>query len=524
MATTTSDSKPPPLASRDRPPGDAPLSFPMIGIDSRPSKPRRLGITLVIDTGLGLRATKDLIATTAPYLDIVKFAWGTSRLLSEDVVREKIGLLRAADVDVSLGGTFLEVAFDQDRVVDYLRHAKGIGISAMEVSNGIHPTMQAADKERIVGQAADMGFRVLSEVGKKLASEDELLSVRDRVQEAERDLAAGAEMVILEAREAGNVGIFTPAGEVKKEMAYQLFQELDTTRIIWEAPKKSQQVWLIRNLGPNANLGNIAPTDLLSVESLRLGLRADTMRDHRKGVFHVYLDVGVGGALRAKERSDIVVVVDALRASTTILQALELGARCVRPVVSADDCVGEVTAGERGGKKLPHTDFSNSPTDLTSDVLRDRELVLTATNGTECIKAAKGADNPVLIGSLTNATATAGTLLDLVRRTGRNVTLLAAGRNNLPAIEDVISVTEIKQRLESCVDRGVLEPYQSDSFERDFLDSDSGRNLVTLGCTRDVIFCAQLDHFDIVPVFDGETITVLRNDARCQVGQASVEP
>jgi 2-phosphosulfolactate phosphatase len=478
---------------------------------------------MVIDTGMGLRATQDLVGTAAFYVDIIKSAWGTSRLLSESVVREKINLLRAADVDVSLGGTFLEIAFDQERVDEYLQHARTIGISTIEVSNGIHPTMQAQDKEWIIRRAADMGFRVLSEVGRKLASEDELLSVRDRIGEAERDLAAGADKVIFEAREAGTVGIFTPTGEVKKEMAYQLFQEIDTTRIIWEAPKKPQQVWLIRNLGPNANLGNIAPTDLLSVESLRLGLRADTMRDHRKGVFSVYLDVGVGGALRAKDRADIVVVVDALRASTTIIQALELGARCVRPVVSADDCVGDVTAGERGGTKLPHTDFSNSPTELIPETLRDQELVLTTTNGTECIKAAKGEDNPVLIGSLTNATAVSRLLLDLVRRTGRNVTLLAAGRNNLPAIEDVISVTEIKQRLNSCVHRGILELRQSDSFEGDFLNSDSGRNLVKLGYARDVLFCAQLDRFDIVPAFDGERITILQEDAKTLADRGPVE-
>jgi len=482
-------------------------AFPMVHVAWRPEKPRTTGMTMVIDKGLGIRATEDLVEVAAPYVDVVKFGWGTSRLIDESVLHRKIEMLREASIDVSLGGTFLEIAFDQGKVREYLDYARNLGVAVMEVSNGIHPTMNGDDKLALIRAARDMGFRVFAEVGRKLPAEDKQLAVADRIAEAQRDLAAGAEKVICEARESGTVGIFETSGEINKELAYQLFQGLDTDGVIWEAPKKSQQVWLLQNLGANINLGNIAVEDATSLETLRLGLRGDTMRDHQKGAFTLYVDVGVGGALRAKARKNIVVVVDALRASTTIIQALAQGARCVRPVVSADECRGDVTAGERGGRKLPNTDFSNSPTELADQCLEGKELVLTATNGTECIKAAGGQDAFVLIGSVTNASAVARAVLDLVRQRGKDVTLLAAGRNNVPVIEDIIATTEIAKRLHSYVLRGILGLHHSRNIEADFLSSESGLNLIQLGYAKDVLHCAQIDLFDVVPVFDGRVIT-----------------
>jgi len=485
------------------------LAFPMISIAARLSKPRNTGQTMVIDTGIGLRATQDLVDVSGPCIDVVKFGWGTSRLIPESLLRRKIEILRAADIHVSLGGTFMEIAFDQGKVQDYLAYAREIGISMIEVSNGVHPTLRSEDKQALIVAARSAGFHVVSEVGRKLIAEDEKLSVDDRICEAQRDLAAGAEKVICEARESGTVGIFEASGEINKELAFRLFQALDTNLVIWEAPRKPQQVWLLQNLGANINLGNVAVDDALSVETLRLGLRADTMRDHQKGTFTVYVDVGVGGALRAKARKNIVVLVDALRASATITYALARGAATVRPVLSADECVGEVTACERGGKRLPNADFSNSPTELASADLAGKELVLTTTNAIECLKAAGGPDQCVLVGSVVNASAVARAVQDLARRSGKNVTLLAAGRNNVPVAEDIIGVSEIARRLESYVLRGIYDLYHADNIEADFLNSESGRNLVQLGYAKDVIQCAQVDTYDLVPVYNGEVITRL---------------
>ena len=496
------------------PVGPSSLAFPMVKIPSRQAKPRDTGQTMVIEKGLGPRAVEDLIEVAGFCIDIVKFGWGTARLIEERLLRRKIEMYRTAEIDVLLGGTFLEIAFDQGKVQEYLEYAKALGVSAIEVSNGIHPTMRAEDKRALIRAACGLGFRVLSEVGRKLPLEDDNLSVPQRIAEAKHDLDAGAEKIVFEARESGTVGIFEPSGEINKEMAYELFQGIDTNLTVWEAPRKPQQVWLLQNLGSNINLGNVAAEDALSLETLRLGLRGDTMRDHQKGAFTLYVDVGVGGALRAKTRGNIVVLVDALRASTTIVQALAQGAT-VRPVVGADECIGQLTAGERGGKKLPNTNFSNSPTEIAGERLEGKELVLTATNAMECLKAAGGSENVVVVGSVTNASAVARAVLDLVQRSGRNVTLLAAGRNNVPVIEDVIGVTEIAKRLHSYVLHGILELHYSENIEADFLNSESGKNLVELGYARDVLFCAQPDLFDLVPVYDGRLITRLeyRNPA-----------
>jgi 2-phosphosulfolactate phosphatase len=481
-------------------------SFPFIELAERVRKPRHSGLTMVMDKGMGTRHAADLIETAASHIDIIKLGWGTSGVFDESVLREKIRLYRDAGIEVLPGGTFLEVAFDRGCVDEFFRHAKKLGFSAIEVSNGIHPKMNAEAKQKLIRQACKKGFYVTSEVGRKMSEEDLLLTAAMRVEEARADLEAGALKVVMESRESGTVGIFNADGKVNSELAQELFQKIDPDCIIWEAPRKQQQVWLINQLGSEVNIGNVPPEEVISLETLRLGLRGDTFREHRRGAFAVYLELGIGGALRAQRRGDIVVMVDALRASTTIAQALVCGARSVVPVVSADELSGEVTAGERGGMKLPNADYSNSPLELKNANLMGRELVLTTTNGTECIKAARGADNPVLIGSVTNSTATAGVALDLVRQTGRNLTLLAAGRNNLPAIEDRIGITEILKCLDAPIPRGILEPYYSNNIERDFLTSDSGINLSRLGYVQDVIYCSQKDIFKMVPVFDGHAI------------------
>lgn len=480
--------------------------FTALGGQARAPRPRKPGFSMVLDKHLGTRATEDLIETAGEYIDLLKFGWASSALYPDAVLEKKVRLYRDAGIMVCPGGTFIEVAYERGVMPQILDVLKDIGFNAIEVSNGIHPKIDGKVKPELIAMAADKGFFTISEVGKKLAQEDAAISHAQRINEVRADLAAGARMVVMEARESGTVGIFRPDGKINSELAHELFQHVDPDTIIWEAPLKEQQVWLLHQLGPEANIGNIAPTDVLSLESMRHGLRADTFRDHGRSNVIVYLELGVGGAYRAQRRGDVVVVVDALRASATIIDCLQRGARQITPVLGADELSGNFSIGERGGAKLPNAVYSNSTTELRQVDLRDAEMTITTTNGTECIHMAKGPNNPVLIGSVTNARAVAEAAVALARKEGRGITLLAAGRNNLPAVEDRIGVTAILDHIENAVVKGTLEPYYSDNFEKDFLGSDSGVNLATLGYAADVLFAAQLNSSTTVPIYDGKTM------------------
>ncbi len=477
--------------------------FDQLNLRRRPGKPRTTGLTMVLDKSLGLSATRDLIDTAGAYIDIVKLGWGSCTLYPESILREKIAMLREADIRVCPGGTFLEAAFEHGDIPTTLRLLKASGFNAIEVSDGIHPSMTRQQKLGILKQAVDLGFYVTSEVGKKLVQEDHAISNARRIREVREDLAAGAQKVIIEARESGTVGIFRGNNDVNAELAYELFQSVDPDALIWEAPEKDQQAWLLHQLGPVVSIGNVAPHDVLSLESMRYGLRGDTFRDHCRSSRRVFLELGVAGALRAQQRGDVVVVVDAIRASATIIRCVELGAREVIPVVSATELQGEVTIGERGGAKLPSANFDNSPLSLTRAAIDGKSVVISTTNGTECIRAAHGENSIVLVGGMNNCTAVAQAAVELATQRGSGITLVAAGRNNLPAIEDRAAVTEIMQAIGNVIARGTLEPFYSDNLERDFLDSESGANLVQLGQAEDIIFCSRRDISTAVPLFDG---------------------
>lgn len=488
------------------------LLFNRMGLKPRVTKPRTSGVTMVLDKSQGVRAAADLIELGADYIDIVKLGWGTSALYSEEVLRKKIAMYREAGIYVCPGGTFIEAAFEYTDVAGFLDALKEVGFNAIEVSDGIHPKMSRQDKLDIIALAVAKGFYTVSEVGKKFPEEDKVMSYTQRINEIREDLAQGASKVIMEARESGTVGIFDTDGKINSELAYELFLHIEPNLILWEAPLKFQQVWLIQQLGADVNIGNVAPADVLSLESMRYGLRADTFRDFCVDNIQVFLELGPAGAIRAQQRGDVVVVIDALRASATIVQCLDKGAKEVIPIVNAQELTGEVTIGERGGAKLPNADLGNSPLQITPEVVQGKSVVITTTNGTECIRSAKGEDNTVFIATVTNCAAVAQVAVKLAKQLGVGISLVAAGRNNLPAIEDVAAATEIVKALGNVTLKGTLEPYYSDALERDFLASDSGVNLVSLGYIDDVIFCSQKDIASVVPYFDGERILPYKID------------
>lgn len=246
-------------------------------VQGRSVKPRSTGYTMVIDKGLGIRATKDLVEMAGDYIDDVKFTFGTSAFYDKEKLKEKIRILREADIQVMPGGTFLEVTIWQNTYDQYLAQAKELGFSMIEVSDG---TIQIDLKTRAMAikKALNYGFHVISEVGKKAPTDKQPM---DLMQEMiNQDLENGVFKVIVEAREAGKgVGIFDDSGKVKESEIDEILKGgVDPDKLVWEAPIKSQQQHLIMRFGSNVNLGNIPPEDVLALEALRVGLRGDTLK------------------------------------------------------------------------------------------------------------------------------------------------------------------------------------------------------------------------------------------------------
>lgn len=253
---------------------DVLIQYPLPG---RIGKPHTIGYTMVLDKGLGLQATRDLLELAGDYLDLIKLAFGTSAFYPDHLLRQKIQLIRSFGVDICPGGTFLEAAVWQGRLKEYLARAWDLGFTAVEVSDGtIH--LDQGHRSDCIQQAKRAGFIVTTEVGKKDARQQ--ATVLQMQQQIRHDLAEGADKVIVEARESGKgVGVFDPTGQLVPELLRGLIDgvwQLD--RIIWEAPLKQQQVDLIALFGPNVNLGNISPTEVVALEALRSGLRGDTLQ------------------------------------------------------------------------------------------------------------------------------------------------------------------------------------------------------------------------------------------------------
>jgi phosphosulfolactate synthase len=246
-------------------------------VQGRTAKPRKNGVTMLIDKGLGLSSTEDLMQMAADAIDMVKMTFGTTAFMDLDVVQEKIEILKSYDVYTMPGGTFMEVSVWQKRFPQYLKRCQDLGFNAIEISDG---TIEFDMKTRkdCIKRAVDMGFLVLTEVGKKDANEK--VSAALMHEEIASDLACGAAKVIVEAREAGKgVGIYDSSGNVKTDEIDAIISGVDDPTVLeWEAPIKNQQQHLIMRFGSNVNLGNVPPEDILALEALRCGLRGDTLK------------------------------------------------------------------------------------------------------------------------------------------------------------------------------------------------------------------------------------------------------
>ncbi|MBU4535055.1 MAG: phosphosulfolactate synthase [Euryarchaeota archaeon] len=243
----------------------------------RQKKPRYNGITMVLDKGMGFHTAEDLMKICGDYVDLLKFGWGTIAIHNRQLIKEKIAMYQEYDVDPYPGGTLFEIALKNEKLPEYFDEADKLGFKTVEISDG-STTIDPAEKSKIIAEAKERGFKVISEVGKKDPSEDLKLRLKDRVNLIKMDLDAGADKVLVEARESGqNIGMFDNEGKVKVEKVNYLIKSIPVDKLIWEAPKKNQQIHFILKVGSNVNLGNIAPEEITALETLRLGLRGDTL-------------------------------------------------------------------------------------------------------------------------------------------------------------------------------------------------------------------------------------------------------
>lgn len=245
--------------------------FPL-ELPERPPKPRSVGITHVLDKGLPAHELAGVLETCGAYIDIWKFGWGTAYL--DPGVEAKLATLAANGILGCVGGTLLEVAWVQRRVDEFLDWAAGVGFPCVEVSRGAAP-MRPDEKYDLI-RLATSRFTVLSEVGAKKAADQP--SCAQWAAEVVNDLAAGARWVLTEGRESGTVGIYNGAGTVREDVVAAVLDAGGAERVVFETPRKDQAVWFMRHCGPNVNLANIPVGEVLGVETLRLGLRADTMQ------------------------------------------------------------------------------------------------------------------------------------------------------------------------------------------------------------------------------------------------------
>ena len=246
----------------------------LFDLPPRSGKPRATGLTHVLDRGLSLAQVDGLVEVAGDSVDIVKLGWGTA--LATGNLEPKLERFRAHGIPVVLGGTLTELAIRDGRVDALVGWLRELRLEHVEVSDGTI-TLSADDKCALIRRLAGEGFIVLSEVGSK--DDTKIMAPYRWVEQIQAELEAGAWKVIAETRESGTVGLFRHDGEVRQGLVDEIAHAIDPVNLIFEAPQKDQQVWFIERFGPDVNLGNIAPDDVLSLETLRLGLRSDTMPD-----------------------------------------------------------------------------------------------------------------------------------------------------------------------------------------------------------------------------------------------------
>ncbi|MFU8811597.1 MAG: phosphosulfolactate synthase [Balneolaceae bacterium] len=249
------------------------MSFELSNLPERSEKPRNHGLTMVIDSGLSTGQTENLCDSASHLFDMVKLGWGTAIVTKN--LEAKLAVYSRYNIPVFFGGTLFEAFVMRNELAKFKEIMHGYNIRHMEISNG---TVRLSQKKKInYIKEFSRDFTVLSEVGSK--DPDNIMPPYQWVDIIRKELDAGAWKVICEARESGNVGVFRPNGEIRSGLIEEIAHSIPSESLIFEAPHKDQQVWFIKKFGSNVNLGNISPAQVIPVETLRLGLRSDTLFD-----------------------------------------------------------------------------------------------------------------------------------------------------------------------------------------------------------------------------------------------------
>ncbi|MDE3144992.1 MAG: phosphosulfolactate synthase [Bacteroidota bacterium] len=252
------------------------MNFNLTQIPERTQKPRTHGLTMVMDKGLSINEVHNFLDIAGPHVDIVKLGFGTSYVTPN--LKEKIKVYQSYGMPIYFGGTLFEAFLIRNQFNDYINVCKEFGVTYMEVSDG-SIEIPHAEKCGYIEKLTKIGT-VLSEVGSKDATH--IIPPYKWIELMKAELEAGSSYVIAEAREAGNVGIYRGTGEVREGLVQEILTQIPQEKIIWEAPQKAQQLYFLELIDCNVNLGNIAPNEVLPLESMRIGLRGDT--------FHLYLN------------------------------------------------------------------------------------------------------------------------------------------------------------------------------------------------------------------------------------------
>jgi phosphosulfolactate synthase len=252
------------------------MNFHLDKIPQRTAKPRQNGLTMVMDKGLSLRQAEDLVEGSGDMVDLVKLGFGSSVITPN--LEKKLHIFRSANIPVYFGGTLWEAFVARKKFDDYLKVLEKYKMTHAEISDG-SITLPHAEKLEYIRRLSKH-VTVITEVGSK--EEGIIIHPNKWTEMINSELQAGAWKVIAEARESGTVGIFRPSGKAHVVLINKIISKIPPENIIWEAPTKGGQTYFIKLIGANVNLGNIAPTEVIAVESLRLGLRSDTFFMHLK--------------------------------------------------------------------------------------------------------------------------------------------------------------------------------------------------------------------------------------------------
>jgi phosphosulfolactate synthase len=262
----------------------------------RTQKPRKTGLTQVLDKGLSIAEVEGMLEVAESYVDVVKFGWATSVVVEN--FEGKLEAFRRHGIVVCCGGSLFELAVHRKKLNEYIAFLQDHDFKHVEVSDGTI-VIPLVEKLRYIERMAKH-FTVFSEVGRK--DRTHVVAPRRWVDQIKSELAAGSWKVIVEGRESGTVGIYHSSGEIKAGLIDEIQMQIDTARIIFEAPRKPQQVWFIKHFGPNVNMGNVPPSDVISLETIRQGLRADTLLFDHDGRPTPSPAEGRAGSARARRR------------------------------------------------------------------------------------------------------------------------------------------------------------------------------------------------------------------------------